>query len=83
MTTMVEKMAKAISAENGNEYPLEHYVPDARAALTALLKPTAIMDQAALAELSDATVEDPKSAAWDAVRAYRAMIQAALDEREG
>jgi hypothetical protein len=39
-------------------------------------EPDEAMLEAALAKLSDATVEDPKAAAWDALRAYRAMIAA-------
>jgi hypothetical protein len=32
------------------------------------------MREAAVQALTDVTVDDPKAAAWDAVRAYRAMI---------
>ena len=39
-------------------------------------KPTPQMMGAALIELSDGTVEEPKAAAWDAIRAYRAMLSA-------
>lgn len=39
-------------------------------------EPTREMKDAALAELSDVTVQEPKAAAWDAVRAYRAMASA-------
>lgn len=44
-------------------------------------EPTPAMMQAALAALSDATVDDPKAAAWDAIRAYRAMLAAAEGAR--
>lgn len=52
-----------------------------RAALQAMLDagPTKRMMRAALAELSDATVDAPKSAAWDAIRAHEAMIRAELE----
>ncbi|NII58932.1 hypothetical protein [Sphingomonas aerolata] len=40
-----------------------------------------IMLDAARTELTDATVKDPKAAAWDALRAHRAMISAAMSER--
>jgi hypothetical protein len=39
-------------------------------------KPTKAMIEAALAALSDVTIEEPKAAAWDALRAYRAMLAA-------
>lgn len=39
-------------------------------------EPTPEMCNAALKELSDITVRSKKAAAWDAVRAYRAMISA-------
>lgn len=91
---MADAMANAVIGSDEGDFPRLFDMLDfsgennawlvtrglARAALEALLKPTTAMDQAALAELSDATVEDPKAAAWDAVRGYRAMIQAALDE---
>jgi hypothetical protein len=35
------------------------------------------MRRAALAELSDITVDEPKAATWDALRAHRAMLAAA------
>jgi hypothetical protein len=38
-------------------------------------EPTQGMKLAALTELSDCTVDEPKAAAWDAIRAYRAMIE--------
>ena len=40
-------------------------------------EPTPEMCNAALKEISDITVRSKKAAAWDAVRAYRAMISAA------
>ena len=40
-------------------------------------KPTEEMLQAAIAALSDATIDEPKAAAWDATRAYKAMLTAA------
>jgi hypothetical protein len=40
-------------------------------------KPTEAMINAALVEMSDVTIESPKASAWDALRAYRAMIAAA------
>jgi hypothetical protein len=44
-------------------------------------EPTPDMRQAALSALSGPTDFDPKVAAWDSQRAYRAMIDAALSER--
>lgn len=86
--TMIEKMARAIGPVfDGQEYgegerPIPQHIDAARAALTALLDPDRQMKDAALAELSDITVSNPKATAWDAVRGYRAMIQAALASQE-
>lgn len=43
-------------------------------------EPTEAMRQAAIRELSGPTDADPKVAAWDAVRAYRAMLSASPSE---
>src|SRR5690606_36923841 len=40
-------------------------------------EPTREMAIAAAKALDDITVDDPKAAAWDAMRAYRAMLSAA------
>lgn len=91
---MADAMANAVIGSDEGDFPRLFDMLDfsgennawlvarglARATLEALLKPTPAMSEAALVELSDITVECPKAAAWDAVRAYRAMIQAALDE---
>jgi hypothetical protein len=51
-----------------------------RAAVMAMREPTPDMRLAALSELSGPTDFAPKAAAWDAVRAYRAMVTAAAME---
>lgn len=73
---MVEKIARAISSENGGEYPLEHYIPDARAALTVMLEPTQAMIRSVDDEDSDTMV-----ARGQAYSAFVTMVQAALDEK--
>jgi hypothetical protein len=46
-------------------------------------EPTEKMLEAALAALSDVTIEEPKAAAWGALRAYRAMLAAFQLKGEG
>ncbi len=91
--TMIAMMARAIAGEQMPDilpdseragYIEAHwhfYTEHARSALGAMLHPTMIMLDAARAELTDATVRDPKAAAWDALRAHRAMIRTAMHER--
>jgi hypothetical protein len=45
-----------------------------------LIEVTPGMREAALTELSDCTVDEPKAAAWDALRAHRAMLRACASE---
>lgn len=82
MTTMIEKVARALLAsESGGDLKWEEldlitrgaFKRDARAALTALLEPTEAM--AAAGSARGAYPED--------LRIYDKMIQAALDEKEG
>ena len=93
--TMIERVARAVIAAI-NDGPgfadetarLDNVTVDARvdmlavtrAAIAAMREPTPQQCAAALAALDDGTVADPKAAAWDATRAYRAMIDAALKE---
>jgi hypothetical protein len=87
--SLIEIMARAAAPALGPD-AWEDYGPASRAellnamsaALRAMMEhgPTPIMMQAALAELSDATVDEPKAAAWDAVRTHKAMLRAELGE---
>ena len=91
--TMIERVARAMASASGEAwwvYPdqwgrrtwqtRDEYMARARAAIAAMREPTPQQCAAALAALDDGTVADPKAAAWDATRAYRAMIDAALKE---
>ena len=90
--TMIEKMARAMGmviyerdgpekAKNIVDRCWKDWIPEAKAALAAMLEP------------SQAMVFSGEIAGWDEVNhmpainmtetAYRAMIQAALDEKEG
>lgn len=51
----------------------------ARAAIEEMREPTLEMKLAALKALTNSTVANPKAAAWDALFAYRAMIDRALE----
>jgi len=86
---MIDELAKAIDeasiAWSKENHGLSKWdVPSdliARALLRRLREPTPEMKAAAVQELSDTTVQAPKASAWDALRAYKAMIDAALGER--
>lgn len=90
--TMIAMMARAIAGEqlpdvlpesDRTSYAEAHwplYVEHARKALNMMLHPTVTMLEAARVELSDVTVEDAKAAAWDAIRAHRAMVRVAMTE---
>lgn len=95
MSEMVERVARAIyerdEAGAGTPVPWDdagpltvaHAYNVARAAIEAMRIPTKEMVDAGMSEISDVTVSDPKASAWDAMRFYRAMIDAALSEVEG
>lgn len=91
MTTMVEKMARAmiLAVSPDRDFAMNPYYEVernywdhiARAALTALLEPSEGMVEVAIPENAHAVTRVSLYAARK--EGFRAMIQAALDEREG
>ena len=49
------------------------------ACMERLKEPDSAMKDALVSELSDATVSDPKAAAWDALRGYKAMLSKVME----
>lgn len=95
MTTMIERIAKAIEARADNAGPDESalhelgamagedaYLALARSALEALVEPTKAMIERGMPESSYYGL-DPAMVGAEVTGSYRAMIQAALDEKEG
>jgi hypothetical protein len=80
---MIDELAKALCENAGwrwGRHPVldERYRRRVRTVLRRLREPSPMMKAAAVQELSDTTVQEPKAAAWDALRAYKAMIDAAM-----
>jgi hypothetical protein len=86
MTSIVERVAREICEDDRNVWEdadadmREAYLSNARRAIHAMSTPSKAMCEACLESMTDATIADPKAAAWDGLRAYRAMIDAALNE---
>ncbi len=62
---MLEKIARVIAEEAGEDCPWSDYVDDARAVLTALLEPTPEMIEAGIQEAADCKDSD-----WDSGPAH-------------
>lgn len=82
MTTMIEKMARAMSeAQTGTQAHYSNYIELAKAALGVMLQPNQVMIDGGM-PMSSYYGLDPAMVGAEVTATYTAMIQAALDDKE-